>query len=253
MRSTFSLLCVGLLLQGAAAHGATVNLTPSQDTTIISENDNSNALGALFAGETATGNLRRALLQFDVASAIPSGATITSVSLSITQVKIGPGSAGTFELLPLGAAWGEGTSAGSGSGSPATPGDATWNFRIYDSDLWDNPGGDFGEASGSAFLAIDNATYTFNSQPGMVNDVQTWLNFPSQNFGWILRAADESPGQTSAREFLSRESQTGRPLLSITYSSAAVPEPGSLLLLAAGTGATMLCGRRSRPRQASVP
>lgn len=210
-------------------------INPSQDNSIYSENNNSNALGSLFAGRTNGGVLRRALLQFDLSS-IPVGSTINSVSLALTQTRHGLAStAENFELHRLAAAWGQGTSVGTGQGSLPTNGDATWNFRQFSSTAplsWTLPGGDFAATSGIATIGVtDNTVYTFSSQSSMVADVQTWLNTPNSNFGWILKAENETINR-DARTFGSRESAVGQqPTLTVDFT--AVPEPNSLFLLAA--------------------
>jgi hypothetical protein len=68
----------------------TVNLSPAKDNTIYEESGSvSNGDGvSIFAGKNAnpfTSYIRRGLLQFDIASQIPTGATITSVSLTLKQ------------------------------------------------------------------------------------------------------------------------------------------------------------------------
>ena len=231
---------------GTAAQAATVNVNPSQDTSIYNEGDASNALGALYAGATAGAQLRRALMEFDIAgSGIPAGSTINSVTLSLTLTKIGPAGAAPFELHPLLSSWGEGTSFGTGQGSAATPLDATWNYRFYNTNLWTTAGGDVGATSGTANIGSAAGTaYTFASQPGLVANVQTWLDFPGSNFGWILRAADETPSNVSARAFGSRESVPAqRPTLTVNYTPT--PEPGTFSLLAAAGLAAFAQRRRS--------
>ena len=231
---------------GSAAWGATISLNPTQDNSIFSEGNNSNALGSLYAGATPSLTVRRALLEFDIAGSLPAGAVINSVLLSLTQTKIGPAGAATFELHPLLAAWGEGGSSGTGAGGAPTTGDATWNFRLYNTNSWSLPGGDFGSTSGTAAFGTSNGIYTFSSQPGLVADVQNWLNTPGTNFGWILRAADESPGVTTARELGSRENPpVQRPTLTVSYTAA--PEPGALALL--GAAALGAIGQRPSRRR----
>jgi spore coat protein A len=64
--------------------------------------------------------------------------------------------------------------------------------------------------------------YTWGSTSGMVADVQSWLNNPSQNYGWII-VGDESTTQTTKR-FATREStgSTGgvswKPRLVVNYT-----------------------------------
>jgi hypothetical protein len=213
----------------SASLADTVQIRPSLDNSIYSERENSNALGRLYAGATPPGNLRRALLKFDIAgSGIPSGSVINSVTLSLTLTKIGPADAGPalFELRPLLSAWGAGTSIGIGAGGSPTPGDATWNYRLYNTSSWTTPGGDYGFASGTANIGTTvGATYTFASQPGLVANVQSWFDLPGSNFGWILKAADETPGlYATAREFGSSESPLAeQPTLTVNYTPLTPP------------------------------
>ncbi|MGA2256119.1 MAG: DNRLRE domain-containing protein [Thermoguttaceae bacterium] len=227
---------------GSTTRGGTIQIHPSQDNTIYSENNNSNALGDLFAGETSTKgdfSLRRALLEFNLAgSGIPAGSTINSVSLALTQMKIGPASTSTFELLPLLDSWGQGTSGGTepdgGKGFSPTSGDATWNYRFFSTTHWTTPGGDFGSVSGTATFGTADTVYTFSSQPGLVADVQRWLSTPTSNFGWILRAVNESPGTISAREFGSMKSSLAQqPTLTVTFTP---PVSGPAAWLTATSG-----------------
>ena len=231
---------------GSSASGEIVILNPNQDNSIYSETNNSNATGGLFAGRNNQGNLRRSLLEFDLSS-IPSGAIVNSVSLDLIQTKHGAASsAESFDLHRLLKAWGEGTSNGTGQGGPSTPGDATWNFSQFSTTTpvsWTLPGGDFAATSGTASIGIaDNIAYTFSSQPGMVTDVQNWLSTPASNFGWILKAANETINR-DARSFGSRESAVNTPKLTVNFT--AVPEPGSLFLL----GVTALVGSAYRSRR----
>ncbi len=245
MKSCFrSLLASGLLaavcslgLFTSFVHGEIVAIIPSIDNSIFSENSNSNALGSLFAGRNSqvSPGIRRSLLQFDIAGSIPAGSIINSVSLGLFQLGRGAGATiETFQLHPLLSSWGEGTSSASGgSGTAATIGDATWNHRFFSTDPWINPGGDWGPVSGSATIGTTiNTLYTFASQPGLVADVQNWLDSPAANFGWMLRATSEST-LSNSREFASSENANvaQRPTILINYT--AVPEPGSMLLLVA--------------------
>jgi len=55
-------------------------------------------------------------------------------------------SARIIELHKLLADWGEGTSQATGEegqGAPATPNDATWRHRFFDTIFWTNDDGDF--------------------------------------------------------------------------------------------------------------
>src|SRR5262249_4542832 len=70
-----------------AAQRADVSIPASADATLYEDPTGSLSNGAgtgLFVGLTAAGQKRRALLQFDVASAVPPGATIVFAQLQLT-------------------------------------------------------------------------------------------------------------------------------------------------------------------------
>ncbi len=228
----------GIILGGMSntvARAGIMVFTPNRDNSMFAENNNSNGTGGLFVGVTA-GNqgtsIRRALVQFDIASSIPAGSTINSVTLRVERVIGGPNSgADVLSIHPVTAAWGEGTSFGVGKGAAPTANDATWNFRFFNTSSWTNPGGDFGASSGTVTLDNVNNQFTFASQAGMVANVQNWANNPSSNFGWLLKYVDEVSVST-ARYFASRENMvTQRPTLTVDFT--VVPEPSSCLLLSA--------------------
>ncbi len=212
-------LFVGLM--AGASMGEVVNLTPSLDTSIYSDDGTlSNGVGVyLFAGHTRIGTERRALLKFDLGG-IPAGSTITAATLSLS-VSLAPPLADpvTVSAHRVLGAWGEGTSdAGipGGGGILAETGDATWTQRVFPGTAWTTPGGDLAPAPSSSAAAGDaGTTVTFAS--GLVSDVQAWHNNAGSNFGWALVSP---PGSTNARRFDSRESETPalRPVLTVTYT-----------------------------------
>ncbi len=210
----------GGLYKIVPAQTGVATLNPSKDNTMFSENtSNSNGQGRLFAGRIANGGLRRALLAFDVASAIPSGAKVSSVSLALTMDKTISG-AFDFTLHRLSQDWGEGASDSGepgGSGAPAEPGDATWTNRFHNTNVWTTAGGSF-IATASATTSV-NSVGSYNwSSPGLITDVQTWLTNPPQNFGWLLRGNETS---TSAKRFHSGEDEISenRPTLTVNHFS----------------------------------
>src|SRR4026209_1210378 len=93
----------------------TININPSKDNTlyeyVAADGDRSNGAGLhLFAGKTGQGYMRRGVLAFDIAGSIPSGSTITSVSLSMHLSRGAGNGTRTIELHKLFAPWGEGKS-----------------------------------------------------------------------------------------------------------------------------------------------
>ena len=202
------------------------------DNTMYEESDTlSNALGRnIYSGTNNGGALggpdaRRGLIRFAIADSIPAGATIDSVSLRLNLSKVSPfvrGATPTSLHVVL-ADWGEGTSfanlgAGEGGGGSATPGDATWLDRFRGTSLWTNPGGDFNAtASATTSTTFALGPYVWAALQ-MTADVQSWLDAPAGNFGWIL-VGDESIAGT-ARQFDSHDHPTAanRPRLTVYYT-----------------------------------
>jgi len=226
--------------------------TRADQAIIISNRDNtlyesptghlSNGAGvSMFVGRTNIGLNRRAVLNFDVAGAIPAGATITSASLTLqlTQTTVPTQNIDMHRLI---VDWGEGTSVAPGAGgqgAPSTPGDATWIHTFYNGSFWNNSGGDFLPIITASQTTGDVGSYTWTSTQ-LIADVQDMLNSPGANFGWIL-IGDETFGGAADR-FATREDAFAgfRPTLTINFTT--VPEPGVLALIALGAAAC--CGLR---------
>ena len=208
----------------------------SRDATIYSGSSSiANGSGQyLFAGRTASGALRRALLQFDL-SAIPTDALIVSATLSLhlTQAASGEHLVSAHRIL---GSWTTGSSdptGNEGAGAAAAPADATWTSRSFGSPSmdWAIAGGDIATAA-SAFSLIgtDLVRYSISSA-GLAADVQSWLADPSANHGWIL-IGDESVNQ-SARRFGSKEGSTEfAPTLEIEYTVVPAPAAAAVLTIA---------------------
>jgi hypothetical protein len=204
-----------------SANAAIINITPSKDNTLYeydpADGDTSNALGLhFFAGETAMSELRRGVLAFDISGNIPPGSTIIAVTLSLNMSKTPLDDPRTVELHKLLADWGEGTSIApgeEGDGAPATPNDATWRHRFFDTIFWTNEGGDFSVTVSASQSVGPIGQYTWSSVQ-MIADVQSWLDNAASNFGWLV-LGDESTILTSKR-FDTRESASP-PVLTIQY------------------------------------
>jgi hypothetical protein len=216
------MLTTALGFIASSANAAITNITPSKDNTLYeydpADGDVSNALGLhFFAGETAMGELRRGVLAFDIAGHIPPGSTIVAVTLSLNMSRTAFDDPRTIELHKLLADWGEGTSMApgeEGDGAPATPNDATWRHRFFDTIFWTNEGGDF-SATVSASQSVGPIGQYMWSSAQMVADVQSWLDDPANNFGWLV-LGDESTNIT-AKRFDTRESASP-PMLTIQYT-----------------------------------
>jgi hypothetical protein len=99
----------------------------------------------------------------------------------------------------------------------ALAGDPTWIHASFESDAWGTPGGDFDPAITAVSTIAGEGRYRWEG-PGLATDVQSWLDAPSTNFGWIAVGREDAP-QTSKR-FLSREAAApeSRPALTIVFT-----------------------------------
>lgn len=209
----------------ATAGADVIALEAARDNTMYEDfgGDLSSGAGpSLFAGLTQFENRRRALIAFDLSS-IPTGSTITGVTLTLTCTR-SASLAEPVSLRPSLASWGEGPSIAlgeGGMGTAALPGDATWRYRFYPDVLWATEGGDLGPTSATTPVAGEGA-YAWSS-PSMAADVQAWLTTPSINFGWAIVGNEDLP--QTAKRFASRENEvlTQRPVLVVEYTP--VPSP----------------------------
>lgn len=224
---------------GASAMADTVELLSSQDTMLIESSDGSLGNGAgqyTFAGKTGQFdgfNIRRGVIAFDVAAAVPPGSTITSVSLQLRVSNVATPAQWTIGLHAITQAWGEGASAapaGEGVGTLAEDGDATWLYTFYDtadptgSPAWTTPGGDFvPNPSATTSVGATNQFATWGPSVQLIADVQQWVDAPASNHGWLL-LGDESTDRT-AKRFNTREfagSSDFRPKLTIEFTPGEV-------------------------------
>jgi cysteine-rich repeat protein len=203
-----------------------LDVASARDNTLVEdlEGDVSNGAGEyFFAGVVANGSLRRGLLSFDVGAAIPAGSTVHDVILTLNMSRSIAG-AETVGLHALQTDWGEADSDApgqEGAGTLALPGDATWLYNFMGSSSWTTAGGDFAAtASATQTVGPAQGDYTWSS-PQMIVDVQSWLDDPSTDFGWLV-LGDENSGMLSAQRFDSRENAiaSNRPLLWIHYSAS---------------------------------
>lgn len=211
---------VAMVTLPGLASAEVVTIIPSADNTIYEEfPTNSCGAAGFVAGRTNNAFLRRAVLKFDIAAALPAGAIVNSASLQLDANRTRDNQSSTMSLHPVLSDWGEAASDctnNEGQGVAAQVGDATWLRTFFDTTSWTTVGGDFGAASASLSVG-GRGTYTWTSAT-MASDVQSWLNTPAANFGWIL-IGDESVDQTT-RRFSSREAaQAGnRPQLTIDFT-----------------------------------
>lgn len=224
-----------------------VEIGAMKDNTLYEDPTGAQSNGAgerFFAGFTALDEIRRGLIAFDVAGAVPAGSTIDNVSLTLNMSRTIVG----LEPVALHRAladWGEGASDAPGQegiGTFPDTGDATWLHTFYPNDFWITPGGDFDPVASASQDVGGIGPYTWSSA-AMVTDIQTWLDNPALNYGWVVVGNENS--SPTAKRFDTRENVDSavRPVLTIEFTSAPdVPAASgtglvamALLLLALGT------------------
>lgn len=246
-RLLFAMLALTVAVSATAD---TVSLSPSKDNTLFEDDQGHLSNGAgewTFSGRTnmKTFYLRRSLLAFDVAGAVPAGSTITSAALTL-RVSQNIANDHNFDLRRVLADWGEGASNsnvdGGGGGAVAEVDDATWFFRFYSGEPnlpstdWATPGGDFSGTASATLSVGGTGDYTWGSNVQMVADVQAWLDTPANNFGWLVLGVEtEAP---TAKRFDTRESLTpsARPRLVIVYQPAGGAATATATRTATATG-----------------
>lgn len=214
-----------MLCPATSTFADTVEISASKDNTIFNESGAlSNGAGSwFFAGKTNEGALRRALISFDVASAIPAGSTITSATLTLFCSRT-RGDEVDVDVHRLLSTWGEGASNADeqeGAGAAALAGDATWTHRLYPTTTWTAAGGDYlVPPSATTVVGNQNRSYSWTSTQ-MKSDVQLWLNQPAVNFGWLI-VGDESDLKV-AKRFDSRQNTDAetRPVLTVSFDVGA--------------------------------
>jgi FtsP/CotA-like multicopper oxidase with cupredoxin domain len=233
----FSMLVGSVLaLTSIDAFAVTTTINTSSDTTIyqgpvpddLDGNAENNSCGAgsnIIVGwtdENKNGGSfeRRALIKFDIAANLPPGSIINSVTLTMNVNRAGDGVDRELSLHPVTQDWGEGVQncdAQAGQGVEAADGDATWLDAMFQQTAWGTPGGDREVESAFALIPTrGEAIWDSAANPGMVNDVQNWLDNPATNFGWIVKNQQATP-LASTRRFDSSESGAG-PVLTIDYT-----------------------------------
>lgn len=215
----------------------------SQDATLYESADGSLANGAgqyIFAGrnnQAPTGLIRRGLIQFDLAGAVPEGAEIVAarVVLNLSQFNGGPASVALHRSL---SPWTTGVSdpAGNeGSGSAPTAQDVTWVHSSYGApggSLWHAAGGDFSAEASATVLTTGLGLYTWSSD-ALLADARSFAASPTMNFGWFLLGPEDVPGVT--RRFDSSESAAvGGIVPRLELEWAYVPGPGTAGMLLLG-------------------
>jgi hypothetical protein len=248
LRLLYAVFLCSVIAGVERVHADTITLTPLKDNTLYEDavGAKSNGAGsAMFAGLNSQSLVRRALIAFDIAAAIPSQATINGVSLTLHNDAANDAD-DALSLHRILADWGEGASmasGGQGSGGSAAPGDATWLHTFFDTNLWGAPGGDFTAVPSATAIVGGPGAYTWDSTPALVSDAQSFLDGGSANFGWIILGNETAVG--TAKRFATRESGDPLQVPTLTVDFTPVPEPAGGVLM---TLAVAILARHRRPK-----
>jgi hypothetical protein len=244
------------LATATPARADAVVLAPSQDASIFDGTAGSSDLADgggpyLWLSVTAEGLNRRALLKFDVSS-IPAGAQVREVRLTLYQSRSRESHAVAVHRLTR--AWSQGAANGgsAGAGAPAGTGDVTWLHALRPLQAWTSPGGDHASlASASIPVGFAGQFYTWGPTAALVADVQSWVDQPAGNHGWLLIGHEQ--GQQNAKRFESRDNSEASlwPRLKVVYDPPTpvgegdIPIPlWALALLAGAFGVRLWKGAR---------
>jgi len=223
MKTRFA-VALALLALVPTAFADTAVFTSVDDNTLIEDPVGAYSSGAslyFFAGRVGNNGgatRRRGALRFDLSS-IPQGSTVTSVSLRMYCSAAGTNAAQTISLRRFNASWGEGaSSAFGGGGSIASQNDVTWIHRFFPGQPWTTPGGDFSAVTTVSRSVTGQGSYTWDSTPQFVADVQAMVSAPQTNFGWCVLGNEVT--LQSVKRFDSHESTVAstRPQLTVVYT-----------------------------------
>ncbi|HRU39797.1 MAG TPA: DNRLRE domain-containing protein [Candidatus Goldiibacteriota bacterium] len=120
------------------------------------------------------GQKYRVLTRFDTTD-IPEGASVIRAELELSSEIYSYNAGATITAYAVTKTWAES--------------EASWISRTA-SEVWTSPGGDYGAALAEPGFLADN-----NSKVKLVLDksvVQGWISNPSQNYGVLIRAANET-------------------------------------------------------------
>lgn len=214
-----------VLVEGVGGYDGVRDNTIYSDSNVLSNGSGDH----IFAGNTARGQTRRALIRFDLENLLPPDAVINSVTLRLVTSRTRATPSNRVQSLHVVSVdWGEGSEdAGGpeGTGTTGTMDTATWNSNFLGTSLWTNLGGDFNPTPSASAQAGGTNQPAQWSTAQMVSDVETWLADPSSNFGWEI-IGNETRSTTAVR-YYSADNNEGAPIdrkprLTINYTTGAI-------------------------------
>jgi hypothetical protein len=262
-------LAAGVVLNIPRVHAVPITFRNGLDNAVVNDyegaddasiyghanHDDQNYGGYVYfdINEAANGGPQRGLIRFDLSSMAGHYQSITSATLTLYAQPQGSGTGdftiSVYQITSANAGWGEGT----GHGSTATTGEATWNNKNAPDGSWAGSAGlstagtDYvNTVLGSAEYRYDDPQKTALGAPLTITLsatlIQDWIEHPGQNAGLLLKSNGTLTTNTGRIKGSEDSTAEYRPTLVINY--APVPEPMSLGLLAAGGGMMLLRRRR---------
>lgn len=212
------LLLVGGVGFGTTAHGQTITLTDSSDTTLRGGAYANTNYGTRSTLETRASSgadyIRRVILKFDTQNTIPQGATISSAKLTLT-IKGGNPQTRTITVYRL--------------KQPFTDTEATWKIRRT-STAWTTPGGDLGERAGS--FSVTNVAGS-RVTVDVTDIVQAIVNgsFGTTRYTRLALVDQGAASRDSYKEYYSEQAGGGLgPALTVVLGTTApAPSTGTTL------------------------
>ena len=199
---------------GCPSGSAVTSTTAASTTTLVATGDtwldedkpieNNGGNTKLIVDSEAT-KRNRALVRFTL-PALPAGAIITGATLTLTKTGGKTSPVTPMAVHRVTASWTEGTLSGN-------TGEASWTNRMTGVP-WTTPGGTFATSGSATANVSTNTTYNWN----VTTIVKDWLDQGLVNNGFMVKAVTESGGD-NAMEFSSSEALSGKPQLSITYTT----------------------------------
>lgn len=241
-------LLAALAIAAAPASAATLNLIAAYDAHIrgasATVNNNYGNDTLVLIGDTTTANdFIRGAFAFDLSDPALAGATINSVTLTLTIASRDTANGGsanaamTINLHELSSAFIE-------TG-------VSWNNRQAGT-AWGTAGGDFGSvisstsANAATVNAGDSLVFSGLDLTSAVSDSVSGTFFVLAKLG-LESASDRNIFRITSTESTAGTNGVSYPVLSIDYTPAAIPEPSAFAALA-GLGALGLVGARRRRR-----
>ncbi len=159
----------------------------------------------------------RSILSFDINYITPSEVAIKSAALDIYVSSCSAAYYPTIRAYSVTKNWVEGTADCAGD---TLTGAATWNCYAGAAYPWDSVGGDYESTPiSSAVTVTSTGKVSFSLDTSFVKN---WLTDPSQNYGILLKADDESAGMLDPQSYIyfssKEDSASLRPKLTVVYT-----------------------------------